>query len=188
VELGIESDLMNALGSLGRTAIRTRLLVESLLHDARATVRPLEREPVELERLVHDCVALLYPEVKARSAVVSVGSLPVVRAEPALLAGLITNLLSNALKFNPRQGGAIAVHAARSDNGWEISVENEGPPIALEDRERIFEPFYRGRHERRIKGAGLGLAICRRIVERHEGRIGVAVEGDRNRFFFVLPD
>ena len=69
------------------------------------------------------------------------------------------------------------------------SSQSEGPAIAVEDRERIFEPYRRGRGERRAQGTGLGLAICRQIVERHGGEIGVdAVDGSGNRFFFTLPD
>ena len=70
-------------------------------------------------------------------------------------------------------------------------MRSEGPTIPVEDRERIFEPFSRARTERRVRGAGLGLSISRRVVERHGGRIGVtAANGSRsngNVFYFTLP-
>jgi two-component system, chemotaxis family, sensor kinase Cph1 len=185
------ADLLQALSVLGRGASRTRRLIEALLHEARASTRPIRREFVDLNGLARECIDLLGPEIEARSAVVDLGELPEVAGESELLGGLLTNLLMNALKFNPRQAGVIAVGSERDDAGWTIYVDSEGPPIPMDDRERIFEPYHRGRGERRARGAGLGLAICRRIVERHGGVIGIAepVSGDTdgNRFFFTLP-
>ena len=176
------------LAALSRTASRTRLLLEALLHDARSAEHRIARRPVHLDAVVDDCLTVLRPEVDARGAKLEVGTLPVVRGDATLLNGLITNLLINALKYSPRRGAEIQIGATREGRFWHISVQSEGPTIPAEDRSRIFEPYQRGRGERRARGAGLGLAICRRIVERHGGHIGVApgsVGG--NRFFFALP-
>jgi signal transduction histidine kinase len=70
---------------------------------------------------------------------------------------------------------------------WRVTVDSDGPPIPLEDSEAIFAPYRRGKHERRMRGAGLGLAICRRIVERHGGAIGVRPRATGNAFWFTLP-
>jgi signal transduction histidine kinase len=182
-------ELLEALDVLGRGAARTRRLIETLLHDARASGRSLRRETVDLAALTRECVNLLGPEIEARSATIVIGALPSVPGEGELLGGLLTNLLMNALKFNPRQDGVISVGSAPIDGGWMLWVDSEGPPIPVDDRERIFEPYNRGRGERRIRGAGLGLAICRRIAERHGGTIGIAdsTGEDGNRFFVTLP-
>ena len=131
---------------------------------------------------------MLAHEVQARGATVRLGELPTVQGDASLLNGLFTNLILNALKYSPRTGSEIVVDASREHRAWRVAVESEGPTIPPEDRQRIFEPFQRGRSERRARGAGLGLAICRRIVERHGGQIGV-VPGARggNRFYFTLP-
>jgi signal transduction histidine kinase len=143
---------------------------------------------VDCNRLVTDVIALLQPEIEARGASIQVGELPSVRGEAALLGGLFTNLLTNALKYGPRSGGVISVTAEREPAQWRITIDDDGPPIPEDERARIFEPFRRGRRERRARGAGLGLTICRRIVERHGGRIGVAARPDGgNRFYFTLP-
>jgi signal transduction histidine kinase len=183
------ADVLQAFMVLGRGARRTRRLVESLLHEAQASSRPFRAEVVDLTELAGECIGLLGPEIAARSAHVELGALPEVAGEPELLGGLITNLLMNALKFNPRQDGAVQVGCERHGDAWVIHVDSEGPPIPDEERERIFEPFHRGRGERRTRGAGLGLAICRRIAERHGGNTGVvtAPGGDGNRFYFTLP-
>jgi two-component system, chemotaxis family, sensor kinase Cph1 len=182
-------DLLQALDVLGRGASRTRYLVEALLHEARASSRPLRPVPVDLAKLTRDCLDLLAPEVESRDANIVLGDMPVVAGEPELLAGLMTNLLVNALKFSPRLGGVVTIGSERLADGWAFFVESEGPPIAAYDRERIFEPYHRGRGERRARGAGLGLTICRRIAERHGGTIRLADTSgeDGNRFVVTLP-
>ena len=85
-------------------------------------------------------------------------------------------------------GGTIRVDAALMDTDWRLSVQSQGPTIPVQDRKRVFEPYNRGRGERRARGAGLGLTICRQIVERHGGQIGVtATSQGENRFWFTLP-
>jgi signal transduction histidine kinase len=176
------------LDALGRGAARVRLLVEALLHEATCSGRQLRRRPVDLQRLVDDCVGLLGPEIASRDAEVVVEELPQVVGEQALLSGLFTNLLINALKYSPRRAGVIRVRATREATAWRVAVESEGPTIPEQDRRRIFEPFHRGRGARRARGTGLGLAICRRIVDRHGGDIGVVpANSGGNRFFFTLP-
>lgn len=87
------------------------------------------------------------------------GALPRVSADAAMIGAVFTNLLMNGLKYGPREGGTIRVGASREPAGWRFVVESEGQTIALEDRNRIFEPYRRGRGERRAGGSGLGLAI-----------------------------
>jgi signal transduction histidine kinase len=187
---GVDADVLQALRVLGRGAARTRRLVEALLHEARASGLPLRRDVVDLDPLTRECVAIMGPDVSARDARILVDPLPEVLGEAELLGGLMTNLLANALKFSPRHGSTIRVGSERGDGEWSIYVESEGPPIPESDRARIFQPYHRGRGERRARGVGLGLAICSRIAERHGGYMGVTpTEGeDGNRFYFVLPD
>jgi signal transduction histidine kinase len=119
---------------------------------------------------------------------VKVVTLPVVRGNESLLRGLFANLLLNGLKYSSRNQPQLSVEVSREGDFWRFSVLSQGPTIPVEDRERIFEPYQRGRGERRARGTGLGLTICRRIVERHGGEIGVApAVGGGNRFHFTLP-
>jgi signal transduction histidine kinase len=184
------ADSVSDLEALGRGAFRARLLVETLLQDARSGGAAFHAHPVDLNDVVRDSISLLRPQIEARQADVRVTPLPAVSGEEALLSGVFTNLVSNALKFNPRVGGEIEIGADQEPPLWRIFVRSDGPTIPPEDRERIFEPFNRGRDERRVRGAGLGLTICRRIVERHGGRIGVVpagANGTGNVFYFTLP-
>ena len=177
------------LAVLRRGCAQSRLLVECLLHQAAFRDRPLQTRRVELDGVVGDCVALLGPEIRARGAQVHVDPLPAVDVEAPLICAVFMNLLVNALKYGPRRSPTVRVEAAREGAVWRFSVESEGQTIPLDEREVIFEPRRRGRGERRARGGGLGLAICRQIVIRHGGEIGVApgAHGRGNCFSFTLP-
>ena len=175
------------LEELFRSLSRMRLLVATLLHDARCAGQPLERGPVSLQRLVDAGAELLARDVQARRARIVTGDLPVVDADEVLLGGVVNNLLLNALRYGPLSGGEIRVDAHRAGTQWRVSVTSQGVTIPRADRERIFEPLTRGAHGHRIAGAGLGLAICRSIVERHGGAVGVEpAPGGGNRFYFTV--
>jgi signal transduction histidine kinase len=184
----IHADSRSDLDALRRGTAHARLLVDTLLHNACANERPLQRRAVDLNVVVSECLTLLAPELRFREANARVATLPVVSGEETLLQALFTNLLSNGLKYGPRHGGEIGIDATLLRDGWRFCVSSQGSRIPVEDRERIFDAYRRGRDERRVRGAGLGLAICRHIVERHGGRIWVgAARGGGNRFCFTLP-
>lgn len=176
------------LSELMRVLSRMRVLVETLLEDARSSGAPVERRPVSVERLVEDATELLRDEIRAHDARIVASALPVVEADAILLGAVVNNLLLNALRYGPRVGGEVRIRARRERTHWRISITSQGPTIPAGDRARIFEPYFRGSHERRAAGAGLGLAICRSFVERHGGEIGVApVRTGGNRFHFTIP-
>lgn len=176
------------LERLVRAVSRMRLLVETLLLNARSHGRPLERRPVSLESLVQDSMALLQREIRSRDARILAADLPVVQGDAVMLAAVVNNLLINALRYGPRRDGEVRIEARREPAHWEISVISQGPTLSMHDRARIFEPYRRGTHERRVAGAGLGLTICRSFVERHGGAIGVApADAGGNRFHFTIP-
>ena len=144
------------------------------------------REPtvVDLARVVREAVAELADP--AAADLVSAGDLPSVRGDAVQLRVLFTNLLANAVKFSP-PGAPVTVSATSMDTGWRISVTDQGPGVPAEDRERVFDPMVR--LDTRVPGIGIGLATCRRIVEAHGGRIGVAENPDGGAsLWFELPD
>jgi signal transduction histidine kinase len=116
------------------------------------------------------------------------GNVDVVDGDERRIRQVIFNLLSNAVKFTPA-GGSVDVHAVQADGEVRVSVADTGPGIAPEDRERIFEEFQQtdaGIQQR--EGTGLGLALSRRLVELHGGRIWVESEpGEGSTFVFTLP-
>ena len=113
--------------------------------------------------------------------------LPRISAEPRRVLQVLTNLLSNALKFT-RPGGGIKVELKRSGEGVECSVQDTGVGIPKESLGRIFKPFERVKNPLRATGVGLGLVISKAIIDMHGGRIGVESQlGHGSRFFFFLP-
>ena len=183
-----DDDIRRGVDSLIRDVSRMRLLVETLLLDARSDGRALDRRPVDLARLVADTIEMFESEIRARRARIVAEKLPVVDGDAIMLGGVINNLVMNALRYGPREGGEVRIEGRRERGQWRISVTSEGPAISEADRARIFEPYRRGFHERRAAGAGLGLTICRSFVERHGGEIGIAPAGaGGNCLYFTIP-
>src|SRR5690349_15813220 len=181
----LDRDSRDELDRLRIDVYRARLLAESLLHQG--PDRRIRRAPVDTGEVVRDCLRLLECEIRVREVVVELGELPVVDGDDALLRALFANLLRNALKHGPARGGTIAVAARPRAGWWRFTVRSDGPTIPAGDRERIFRAWERGRRGRQVRGAGLGLTICRFVVERHGGAIGVAPVPGGNRFHFTLP-
>jgi signal transduction histidine kinase len=111
-----------------------------------------------------------------------------VRADERKLRQVVLNLLSNAIKFTP-EGGRIEVRAKPVDGSVEISVADSGVGIAPEDQEAIFEEFRQvGTADKKVEGTGLGLALSRKFVELHGGRIWVESQlGEGSTFTFTIP-
>jgi signal transduction histidine kinase len=180
------SEVQRDLDALMLSASRTQQLVHLVLQDFADQAEAGVRERVDLGVVLDDCLASLAPEVRARQARIEVDPLPTVPGEPALLRALISNLVTNALKYGADRAPAVRIRATRGEGCWTLWVDSDGHTIPAEDRERIFDA---GRSApARPRGNGLGLTLSRWIVERHGGRIGV-LPGSRkgNRFFFTLP-
>ena len=111
-------------------------------------------------------------------------------ADPQKLRSIVDNLISNAVKFTP-PGGMIAVRARSAAGEAVIEVVDSGPGVPPEERESIFNLFFRGRTKAaeggRVKGSGLGLAIARELVEAHGGQIAVVGDGAGGHFRVTLP-
>lgn len=196
-----------ALETCGRSTARMSALVEGLLELARLDAQPsrLRRSPTDLPLLIRDVVQdsqVLAAERSIHIAVV----LPADAADLALdrlsldqarISQVLLNLLSNAMAYSPiggqvevrLEGGAAKEEAAKEE--VRIIVQDEGPGIAIEDRERVFERFYRvdSERSRQTGGSGLGLSICRAIVQAHGGRVFVedTAADIGTRFTVCLP-
>ena len=130
----------------------------------------------------------LHESIHEAGAEVTHGELPTLRADRLQLAQLFQNLVGNALKFRSDAPPKIHVDATRDGDFWRFAVRDNGIGIDPQFQERIFGVFRRLHTERQYPGTGIGLAICRRIVERHGGRIWVESElGQGATFCFTLP-
>jgi signal transduction histidine kinase len=169
--------------------VRMRALIDELLVLAQAGSQPFRHEPVALDDLVRRIRDGLCAAHDDPSTLRTAGLLPVVLGDERQLLRVLQNLVGNALKFRrPDVAPVVVVDAERLGSVWEVRVTDNGIGVPPDQRERIFEPFHRLAGEAE-SGAGLGLAICRRIVERHGGTIRVesADDGIGSRFCFTLP-
>jgi signal transduction histidine kinase len=177
-----------------RETLRLRRLVQDLHMMAKVEAGALHphRKPIRLATLLDEVLAVLTPEFE-REQVEPVNAisynLPIIQADPDMLARVFANLCDNALHFTPA-GGTITVEAQQQDEYIVVAVTDTGPGIAPEALSRVFERFFRGDSARQSKtgGSGLGLAIVRAIVEAHGGRIGAEnAPGAGARLLFTLP-
>ena len=168
---------------------RMRSLIEDLVKWSRvnASGQPHD-EPVDMFGMMHLAISTLKPVLEKTGGQIDCDPLPAVRGNMAQIGQLIQNVLDNALKYRRKdEAPRIHVSAARCDGQWEFAVADNGMGIEPAYRERIFEPFRR-LHGREYPGTGIGLALCKRIVEGHGGRMRVESEPGRgSTFYFTLP-
>ena len=150
----------------------------------------LEKQPVDMGRLAGNVVQDMKIQFPSRQFVHAFPSTPlVVTADPERLEQVLRNLLGNAIRYSP-EGGPITVRGRRTKEKIVISISDQGIGIPPKDLESVFDRFYRVENEvtQRARGAGLGLAVCRDIVEAHDGRIWIeSTLGERTSVFFDLP-
>ena len=169
---------------LHASTARARELIDSVLAYARAGV--LRTERVALCRLVAEVQEDLRPRLDEAQAEIAVAELPEVEGDPRQLRRVLQNLVANALKFRGEAPPRVELSAKRGSREWIVSVRDNGIGVDPAQAGRIFDLFARA--SSRVDGAGIGLAMCRRIIEAHGGRIWVeAADGGGSDFRFTLP-
>ncbi len=177
------------LGRVSAAARRMQGLVSELLSLARLEQRIEPFTDVCLNEAVHAAVDDLAAEIAQSGATVRVAPLPTALCDRVQMVQVFQHLLSNALKFRrPGVPPEIVVEGRTTPEGCEVIVRDNGIGVAPRDRERIFEIFQKLHPDDRYPGKGVGLATCRRIVERHKGRIWVESRlGEGSTFHVFLP-
>ena len=174
------------LGFAHEGARRLQDLIDGLLVFSRldASGRPFQR--VESADLLERVLADLGPAIEESGARITHDSLPVIEADPGQIGQLLRNLLGNALKFRGANPPRVHLSATRMRAEWVFAVQDNGVGMAPGEAKTIFTLFARLRPE--VPGSGVGLAVCRKIVERHGGRIWAESQpGQGSTFFFTLP-
>lgn len=173
-------------------SVKLQRLIEELLDYQRAlhAAASLEVKPVVLDSLVAEAARAHELAAQSKGLRLTIDSQSAtLEADPEKLRSIVDNLISNAVKFTP-PGGSIAVRARVQAGEAVIEVMDSGPGVPPEERESIFNLFFRGRgkgESTRIKGSGLGLAIARELVEAHGGHIAVVPDGAGGHFRVTLP-
>lgn len=183
-------DIMN------EASCRMRSLIDALLSYSRVNTRKPEFIPLKIGNVFSNIISDLNERIKESSGKVELcGDLPIIEAEEDLISDLFLNLLNNALKFKHQDRSPyVKVEASRVEADtvvpyWSITIKDNGIGFPQEAAEKIFEQFVRIHGRAEYEGTGMGLAICRKIVQRHKGSIKAESEpGVGSTFTVILPE
>ncbi|MCE3280026.1 MAG: sensory transduction histidine kinase [Bacteroidetes bacterium] len=165
---------------------RMRTLIQSLLEYSRVNrIKPFEK--IDLNNLMEIVLHDMRDSIKSTNAIVKVNELPEIVGDHILIGQLFQNLISNALKFKGEKDPEIIISGERKDNEFLFSVKDNGIGINKEYSQKIFVIFQRLHTKDKYPGTGIGLAICKKIVERHGGEIWMDSEpGEGSTFYFTI--
>ncbi|MGA2293440.1 ATP-binding protein, partial [Bradyrhizobium sp.] len=167
---------------------RMRELIKDLLAYSRIDAEARTPGPIRSEIVVKNVLEGLKIAIEESHAEIACGNLPWVRADKAQLAQVFQNLVGNALKFRGERPPHIRIDAAQSNGSWTFRVEDNGIGIDKVHSDLVFQVFQRLHGRDRYGGSGIGLAITKKIVERHGGRIWFESEPDKgSAFYFTMP-
>ncbi|MFH0799826.1 MAG: ATP-binding protein [Pseudomonadota bacterium] len=195
----LEEDYSEKIGSEGSKSIRTmqkaaqrmQELIQALLEYSRVTRKVDPFEPVALGPMIQEVCSDLETAIRESKGTVEVGDLPTIKADPVQMRQLFQNLIGNAMKFS-RKGIPPCVtvaHASFLDGRAEIRVADNGIGFDTKFIDKIFQPFQRLVTREEYKGTGIGLSVCKKIVERHRGEIEVESKpGEGTTFIIRLPE
>jgi PAS domain S-box-containing protein len=167
---------------------RMQQLINDLLAYSRVGTRGGEFEPTDLQKVLDKTLANLQGAIAEKGAIITHNPLPVINADTRQIGQLLQNLIGNALKFCENQTPVIHLSVEKREEDWLIGIKDNGIGIDPEYADRIFVIFQRLHSRQEYPGTGIGLAICKRIVERHGGRIWVESQpGQGATFYFTIP-
>jgi PAS domain S-box-containing protein len=183
-----DADAKEFMGYIVDGAARMKQLIEDLLAYSRVGTKGKDFKPVELDRALRRALGNLKAAIDESGAAVTHDPLPTLPADEAQLAQLFQNLIGNALKFRAEAAPRIRVQVSEMDKFVEFAVRDNGIGIEPQYFERIFMVFQRLHNKGEYPGTGIGLAICKKVVERHGGQIRVESRpGEGSAFIFTLP-
>jgi len=169
-------------------ARRMQNLINDLLTYSRVGTRGKEFAPTDCGKVLETAIANLQTAIEENGAAVAQDPLPIVMADDSQMLQLLQNLVANAVKFHGAEPPAVHVSARRQAKDWLFAVRDNGIGIDSAHQQRIFTIFQRLHGKAEYPGTGIGLAICKKIVERHGGRIWVESQaGNGSTFHFTIP-
>ncbi len=169
-------------------AARMKALITALLEYSRVEGGEKEFEEFDAQLALDKALANLALIIKDSAAQITSDLMPHIKADPRQITQLFQNLIGNAIKFQSRTTAQIHIGADRKKDEWQFSVHDNGIGIKPEYLERIFVIFQRLHRKDEYPGTGIGLAICRKVVERHGGRIWVkSIPEEGTTFYFTIP-
>jgi PAS domain S-box-containing protein len=185
----LDSDADQFIGYIVDGATRMQNLIRDLLAYSRVGTRSSPFQPTDCEAVLKRVLANLNMAIEESSAEITHDSLPTVAGDEIQLGQLFQNLLGNAIKYHSKEPPRVHISAERREEEWLFSVRDNGIGIDPQFKERIFVIFQRLHNRAEYPGTGIGLSICKKIVEGHGGRIWVESRpGEGSTFYFTIPD
>ena len=182
-----DEEVSECLHFIVDSALRMRRIILDLLEFSRLGQAAANIREVSIAAVIESVVENLAIAIAECGATLEISDLPIVSADETQMIQLFQNLIGNAIKFRDTAPPRIRIHAAVESDQWICSVSDNGPGIAPEYFDTVFQAFKR-LHGKEVPGTGIGLAVCRRIVENHNGRIWVeSAPGEGATFRFALP-
>lgn len=176
------------IGYIMEGATRMQQLINDLLEFSRVGTRAKALKPTACEAVLNQVLANLKVAIADNQAVITHDSLPTVMGDEIQLIQLLQNLIGNAIKFRREEPPQVHISVKPEEREWIFSVRDNGIGIETEYFDRIFTIFQRLHSRAEYPGTGIGLAVCKKIVERHGGRIWVESEsGVGTTFYFTIP-
>jgi light-regulated signal transduction histidine kinase (bacteriophytochrome) len=185
----LDQDADEFIGFAVDGASRMQTLINDLLAYSRVGTRGKAFKPTQCQAVLTMALDNLERSIEKSGAAITHDPLPTVSGDEVQLIQLFQNLIGNAVKFHGEEAPQVHIAAERQDGEWVFAVRDNGIGIAPEQLERIFSIFQRLHHRAEYPGTGIGLAICKKIVERHDGKIWVESEvGRGSTFYFTLKE
>jgi PAS domain S-box-containing protein len=185
----LDQDADDYIGFIVEGGMRMQALIRDLLQLSRIETQAKPPVPTDASAVAADVVRSFSATVKDLAARITVEPLPMVMVDPPQLEQVLTNLVANAIKYRrPEAPLAITISARRTNGIWEFAVQDNGIGIEEQYFDQIFEMFRRLHTKDEYEGTGIGLAVVKKIVERHGGRVRVeSTPGEGSIFVFTLP-
>ena len=184
----LDTDADEFIGFAVDGAKRLQTLIQDLLAYSGVATRAMPPEPVNSEVVLDEAIQDMGISIRESNARITHEPLPTVTADRAQLAQLFRNLLENALKFRTQAPPEVHISVSRDGTAWRFAVRDNGIGMDAQHFERAFRMFQRLHTREEYAGTGIGLAVCKKIVERHGGRIWLESNpGEGSKFFFTLP-
>ncbi|MEI7733984.1 MAG: PAS domain S-box protein [Ferruginibacter sp.] len=169
-------------------ADRMKILIRDLLQYSRAGSGSLEIIDVDMNEVMNEVQLIFRNDTAQINADIITAHLPVIRAGKTAMLQLMQNLISNALKYNDKEKAVITISGEENDNEWMITVKDNGIGIEAEFADKIFVIFQRLHTKEQYGGTGIGLSVCKKIVEKYKGKIWVkSTPGIGSAFIFTIP-
>jgi len=184
----LSSDADNFIEYIVVGVKRMQLMIKDLLEYSLVGTKVKNLEPTDSALVIEQALLNLQTAIEESGAEVTYDPLPKVMVDASQLARLFQNLIGNAIKFRSEEPPKIHISCEQKDHEWIFSIRDNGIGIDPKQAERIFVIFQRLHTREEYPGTGIGLAICKKIVERHGGRIWVESEtGKGSTFYFTIP-